>query len=59
MSKPVATDTFDFQRLRNVYRLEPQHLQQPASIPEEIKLRPPPVPLDTRIGAELADFKDS
>jgi hypothetical protein len=53
--QPVATDTFDFQRLRNVYHLEPGRLQQPASIPEEIKLKAPPVPLNKRTAAELAD----
>jgi len=57
--QPVATDTFDFQRLRNVYRLEPERLQQPASIPEEIKLEPPPVPLSTRLEAELSGFLES
>jgi DNA-binding transcriptional ArsR family regulator len=54
----VATDTFDFQRLRNVYHLEPQRLQQPASLPEEIKLQAPPVPLSTRIAADPANFPD-
>jgi hypothetical protein len=53
--QPVAADTFDFQRLRNVYHLEPERLQQPASLPEEIKLAAPPVPLSTRIAAGLAD----
>jgi len=56
--RSVATDTFDFQRLRNVYHLEPERLQQPASLPEEIKLQPPPVSLSTRIAAELADFPE-
>lgn len=56
--QPVATDTFDFQRLRNVYRLQPQRLQQPASLPDEIKLEAPPVPLSTRIAAELVDIAD-
>ncbi|MFI0453701.1 hypothetical protein [Actinomadura sp. 6N118] len=36
----IAPDTFDFQRLRNVYRLETHHLQQPAELPED--LTPPP-----------------
>src|SRR5262249_9202605 len=56
--QPVATDTFDFRRLRNVYHLEPKRLQQPASLPEEIKLDAPPVPLSTRIAGELVDFAD-
>ena len=56
--RPVATDTFDFQRLRNVYHLEPQRLLQPASLPKEIKLKAPPVPLSTRIAADIVDFAD-
>lgn len=56
--QPVATDTFDFQRLRNVYRLEPDRLQQPSSLPDEIKLDAPPVPLSTRMAAAMADAAD-
>jgi hypothetical protein len=56
--QPVAADTFDFQRLRNVYHLEPQRLQEPASLPDKIELKAPPVPIDTRIAADLVDLAD-
>jgi hypothetical protein len=44
--QPIAPDNFDFQRLRNVYRLEPQRLQDTASLPEEIKPPPPLTPTE-------------
>jgi hypothetical protein len=39
--RPIAPDTFDFQRLRNVYRLNPHRLNQPASAPSPHRRKPP------------------
>jgi hypothetical protein len=56
--QPVAVDTFDFQRLRNVYRLETNRLEEPASVPDEIKLDPPRITTEAAVGAALDDFAE-
>jgi hypothetical protein len=56
--QPVAADTFDFQRLRNVYRLNTSRLEERASVPDEIKLAPPPLTTEAAIEAGYKNFAD-
>lgn len=49
----IAPDTFDFQRLRNVYRLNPQRLKDTAEVPEQITPPPPLTPTEASLVDDL------